>query len=86
MLYLGPNYPKKLRLFVISNFLPPLNQGEELVLTNIPISWEDTLDPQACNTNPQVYYEKSRDPARTPFPWDDSKNGDFSKADKTWPN
>jgi alpha-glucosidase len=59
-------------------------QGEELVLTNIPISWEDTLDPQACNTNPQVYYSKSRDPARTPFPWDDSKNGGFSKADKTW--
>jgi STIP1 family protein 1 len=27
MLYLGPNYPKKLRLFVISNFLPPIIKG-----------------------------------------------------------
>jgi hypothetical protein len=25
MLYLGPNYPKKLRLFVIYNFLTPIN-------------------------------------------------------------
>lgn len=59
-------------------------QGEELVLTNWPISWEDTKDPQACNTNREIYYAKSRDPARTPFPWDTSKNAGFSTGDKTW--
>ena len=42
------------------------------------------LDPQACNTNPDIYYQNSRDPARTPFPWDDTKNAGFSTADKTW--
>ena len=59
-------------------------QGEELVMTNVNISWADTLDPQACNTNPDIYYQNSRDPARTPFPWDDTKNAGFSTADKTW--
>ncbi|CAO1421547.1 unnamed protein product [Diamesa serratosioi] len=59
-------------------------QGEELVMTNVNISWADTLDPSACNTNPQVFNKKSRDPARTPFPWDDTKNAGFSTANKTW--
>jgi alpha-glucosidase len=59
--------------------------GEELVMTNVHVSWNDTLDPQACNTHDPVNYEaSSRDPARTPFPWDDTKNGGFSSADKTW--
>ena len=59
-------------------------QGEELMMTNVNISWEDTLDPSACNSNREVYNEKSRDPVRTPFPWDDTKNAGFSTADKTW--
>lgn len=59
-------------------------QGEELVMEDVIISWEDTLDPQACNTNPQVYHAASRDPCRTPFPWDDSQNAGFSNAPKTW--
>ncbi|CAO1440858.1 unnamed protein product [Diamesa hyperborea] len=59
-------------------------QGEELVMTNVNISWADTLDPQACHTNPEIYHQNSRDPARTPFPWDDTKNAGFSTADKTW--
>ncbi|XP_070502896.1 maltase A1-like [Chironomus tepperi] len=60
-------------------------QGEELVMTNVHLSWEETVDPAACNTNDPINYEKaSRDPARTPFPWDDSKNAGFSNADSTW--
>ncbi|KAG4069676.1 hypothetical protein HA402_014699 [Bradysia odoriphaga] len=38
------------------------------------VSWEDTQDPQAYNTNSTVYHQYSRDPARTPFPWDRSAN------------
>jgi alpha-glucosidase len=60
-------------------------QGEELGLQNTHLTWEETVDPQACNTNDKINYEKSsRDPERTPFPWDASKNAGFSTADKTW--
>ena len=59
-------------------------QGEELVMTNVHLTWEETLDPPACNSNPEIYESRSRDPARTPFPWDDTKNAGFSTGDKTW--
>lgn len=47
-------------------------------------SWENTLDPQACRTNPDVFHQFSRDPARTPFQWDDTKNAGFSFGNRTW--
>ena len=60
-------------------------QGEEMGLVNTHLTWEETLDPSACNTNDPNNFEKfSRDPARTPFPWDDTKNAGFSTGDKTW--
>jgi alpha-glucosidase len=59
-------------------------QGEELVMTNVHLTWEETVDPQACNTNRDVYEANSRDPARTPFPWDNSTNAGFSTGPKTW--
>lgn len=49
-------------------------QGEEIVMTNVHLSWNDTVDPQACNTNPKDYEIFSRDVARTPMQWDDTKN------------
>lgn len=39
-------------------------QGEEIVMEDVHISWVDTQDPQACNTNEEVYDDYSRDPAR----------------------
>lgn len=59
-------------------------QGEELVMENVKLTWNETQDPQACNSNETVFEQYSRDPARTPFPWDDSKNAGFSNATKTW--
>ncbi|XP_055852310.1 maltase A1-like [Episyrphus balteatus] len=58
--------------------------GEEIGMTDGPISWEDTVDPQGCNANPDNYNSYSRDPARTPFQWNSSKNAGFSSAPKTW--
>ncbi|XP_037914201.1 maltase A1 [Hermetia illucens] len=58
--------------------------GEEIAMTDVFIPWNETVDPQACNTNPDVFQSFSRDPARTPFQWDASTNAGFSTARKTW--
>lgn len=58
--------------------------GEEIGMTDVFITWEETQDPQACGTNRTFYTERSRDPARTPFQWNSQKNAGFSDADKTW--
>ncbi|XP_055592081.1 maltase A3-like [Uranotaenia lowii] len=59
-------------------------QGEEIGMTDVWISWEDTKDPGACNAGPDRYTEKSRDPCRTPFQWDDSAMAGFTQASQTW--
>lgn len=53
-------------------------------MNDVHISWEDTVDPQACRTNPEDYHEHSRDKVRTPFQWDGSQNAGFSTSSKTW--
>lgn len=58
--------------------------GEELCLEDVYISWEDTIDPAGCNTNSTIYQEYSRDPVRTPMPWNSETNAGFSTASKTW--
>ncbi|KAH8299670.1 hypothetical protein KR044_004349 [Drosophila immigrans] len=58
--------------------------GEELGMTDVFISWEDTVDPSACNSDPDNYYARSRDPARTPYQWDASSMAGFTSADHTW--
>lgn len=60
-------------------------QGEEIgMVDHREISWEDTQDPSACNSNETVYKEISRDPARTPFQWDDSVNAGFNEGFRPW--
>ncbi|KAJ8680493.1 hypothetical protein QAD02_016280 [Eretmocerus hayati] len=59
--------------------------GEEIAMEDkTDISWAETQDPQACNTDPEHYQSRSRDINRTPFQWDDTKNAGFSDADETW--
>jgi len=59
-------------------------QGEELGMTDVWISWKDTVDPSACNTNPSIYERFTRDPERTPFQWNGDIDAGFSNASKTW--
>ncbi|XP_073812675.1 maltase A3-like [Musca autumnalis] len=59
-------------------------QGEELGMTDGVISWEETVDPAACNSNPDIFENLTRDPCRTPFQWSAEKNAGFSEGNKTW--
>lgn len=43
-------------------------------MVDYEISWEDSKDPAACNSNRDIYKQFTRDPARTPFQWDTSLN------------
>lgn len=58
--------------------------GEELAMTDQWLSYNDTIDPQRKQQGPENYAKLSRDPARTPFQWDDSKQAGFSTNYKTW--
>ncbi|XP_058829358.1 maltase A3-like [Topomyia yanbarensis] len=59
-------------------------QGEEIGMTDVFISWEETVDPAACNAGEALFEEKSRDPCRTPFQWDDSAMAGFTTGSRTW--
>ncbi|KAL1140800.1 hypothetical protein AAG570_000728 [Ranatra chinensis] len=49
-------------------------QGEELVMENSEVRWDQAQDPQGIRAGLQHFYESSRDPQRGPFIWDDTKN------------
>ncbi|XP_055599791.1 probable maltase [Uranotaenia lowii] len=58
--------------------------GEELGMEDVYIPWSETIDPAACNSNPQDFMKYSRDPARTPMLWDSSTSAGFSTSSTTW--
>ncbi|XP_062137459.1 maltase A3 [Drosophila sulfurigaster albostrigata] len=72
---------------MLQMFLPGVSvtyQGEELGMTDLDISWADTRDPAACNSNESIYEQFTRDPARTPFQWSSEANAGFSTNSSTW--
>ncbi|XP_037823518.1 maltase A3 [Lucilia sericata] len=72
---------------MLQMFLPGVSityNGDELGMLDLDISWEDSVDPAACNSNPNIYEQFTRDPARTPFQWSSGANAGFSTSDKTW--
>jgi len=59
-------------------------QGEELGMENRPMTWDETVDPTGRILGPDRYYIGSRDPYRSPFPWDNTTSAGFSTNNKTW--
>jgi alpha-glucosidase len=46
--------------------------GEEIGMEDTFISMEQTVDPAGVNAGRRKYLNRSRDPERTPFQWDDT--------------
>lgn len=72
---------------MLQMFLPGVSvtyMGEELGMLDLDISWTDSRDPAACNSNANIYEKFTRDPARTPFQWDSNANAGFSTNSTTW--
>jgi alpha-glucosidase len=46
--------------------------GEEIGMEDTFISMEQTVDPVGVNAGRHKYLNRSRDPERTPFQWDDT--------------
>lgn len=59
-------------------------QGEEIGMLDSELSWEDTVDPAACQTSREVYQKYTRDPARTPFQWNSAANAGFTNYSRPW--
>ncbi|HEY0794752.1 MAG TPA: alpha-amylase family glycosyl hydrolase [Acidisarcina sp.] len=59
---------------------PTIYYGEEIGMTDVPISPEEVRDPAEKN---QPGLGQGRDPERTPLPWDDSPSGGFTQG-KPW--
>lgn len=56
---------------------PTIYYGEEIGMRDVAIPPDEIRDPQGLN---MPGLDLSRDPARTPMQWDDSRHGGFSKA------
>nr|XP_019557019.2 maltase 2 [Aedes albopictus] len=59
-------------------------QGEEIGMLDTELTWAETVDPAACQTSEAVYKQYTRDPARTPFQWDNTTNAGFTNYSKPW--
>lgn len=58
--------------------------GEEIVMEDTFITWEQTQDPPALMAGEENYLKFTRDPQRTPMQWSADKNAGFSVANSTW--
>nr|XP_012222971.1 PREDICTED: maltase 1-like [Linepithema humile] len=58
--------------------------GDEIGMLDRNFTYAETVDPVGCIAGPNRYHLKSRDPARTPFQWDNSTSAGFSANNKTW--
>ena len=71
--------------------VPCMYYGEEIGMTNLPMPFSTALDPipHKYTFAPRFIFDAlnvtvNRDEVRTPMQWDETKNGGFSTAEKTW--
>lgn len=70
-------------LHMIQHLLPGTSvtyYGDELGLIDTNVRWDQTVDPAGLNVGPSRYTKFSRDPVRTPFPWDNTYNAGKLKS------
>ena len=75
------------QITMIALLLPGITviyNGDEIGMRDRPMSYEETVDPAGCNAGPERYSTHSRDPARTPFQWDNTTSAGFSTNRRTW--
>ncbi|XP_017885495.1 maltase 1-like [Ceratina calcarata] len=75
------------QITMLSMMLPGISvvyYGDEIGMEDRFFTYEETVDTAGCNAGPERYYLKSRDPARTPFQWDNTTSAGFSTSPKTW--
>lgn len=81
----GPN--REDQTTILAMMLPGITvvyNGDEIGMLDRNFTYKETVDPAGCNAGPDRYQIKSRDPQRTPYQWDATKNAGFSTANKTW--
>ncbi|XP_011301863.1 alpha-glucosidase-like isoform X2 [Fopius arisanus] len=75
------------QLTMLSAVLPGVGvvyYGDEIGMEDTWLSYNETVDPIGCSAGPTGYNITSRDPARTPFQWDNSTSAGFSTNKTTW--
>ncbi|XP_020284644.1 maltase 2-like [Pseudomyrmex gracilis] len=75
------------QLSMLATILPGVSviyNGDEIGMLDRNFTYAETVDPIGCIAGPNRYHLKSRDPARTPFHWDNSTSAGFSINNKTW--
>lgn len=73
-----------IHFFLQTSYKLLIKKGEEIGMVDVWISWKNTVDTSACNTNSSFYETVTRDPERTPFQWDDTVSAGFSTNQSTW--
>lgn len=76
-------------LMILLQTLPGISftyYGDEIGMEDhTDISWDDTVDIQACNADRNSYKPLSRDVARTPFQWDKTEHSGFTSGNPWLP-
>ncbi|XP_011645433.1 maltase 1-like [Pogonomyrmex barbatus] len=75
------------QLNMLATILPGVSvvyNGDEIGMVDRNFTWEETVDPAGCNAGRDRYAEKSRDPERTPYQWDNTTSAGFSNNTDTW--